>query len=342
MAGPAVILLLGFLIIPFFMAFWFSLTNQRLISPNPAEFVGTRNYTQLLTVRTLTLDPVIDPATGDALVEDGEIVYPALRDFTRNADEFPQYEGLQEWFTIQRGDRITYVLAADVTFMKSIINTFYFAIVVAPVQGALGLALALLVNKRTAGVNVFRTIFFMPVVVSLVVVSILWSLIYDPQNGLLNNILGSISFGAIQPVDWLGNTRTAMPAVMIMSIWQGVGFHMVIWLAGLQTIPGVLYEAASIDGAGRWDSFKFVTWPGLRNTAVLVLITITIQAFGLFTQIDVMTRGGPLDSTSTVIFQAVQQGFNRQSISFGSAISVVFFLGVLAVSLMQRWLTREK
>ena len=119
-------------------------------------------------------------------------------------------------------------------------------------------------------------------------------------------------------------------------MWQAVGFQMVIWLAGLQLIPTHLYEAAALDGAGRWAQFKHVTWPGLRNTAVFVFITITIAAFGLFTQIDVMTRGGPLDSTSTVIFQAVEQGFRKQDLAYGSAISVVFFVLVLVVALVQR------
>ena len=117
---------------------------------------------------------------------------------------------------------------------------------------------------------------------------------------------------------------------------------MVIWLAGLQTIPGQLYEAASIDGANAWNQFKNVTWPGLRSTAVFVLITITIAAFGLFIQIDVLTRGGPLDSTQTMIFQAVQQGFRQGNMGLGNAITVVFFFMVLIVALIQRYLTREK
>jgi len=117
---------------------------------------------------------------------------------------------------------------------------------------------------------------------------------------------------------------------------------MVIWLAGLQLIPPNLYEAAAIDGAGRVAQFKHVTWPGLRNTAIFIFITITIAAFGLFTQIDVMTRGGPLDATSTVIFQAVEHGFRKQDLAYGSAISVVFFILVLLVALVQRRLTREK
>jgi len=180
------------------------------------------------------------------------------------------------------------------------------------------------------------------VVVSLVVVSILWRFIYDGNNGLLNNVLSFVTFGAFQPRDWLGEPATAMPAIMGMSIWQGVGFHMVIWLAGLQTIPGVLYEAASVEGANTWQQFRFITWPGLRNTAIFILITITMAAFGLFTQVNVMTRGGPLDATTTVMYQAFIRGYEKQDIAYGSAISVVFFCMVLLVALIQRFITRER
>ncbi len=127
-----------------------------------------------------------------------------------------------------------------------------------------------------------------------------------------------------------------------MSIWQAVGFHMVIWLSGLQTISPTLYEAASIEGASKWQVFRFVTWPGLKNTAILVLLVITMQAFGLFSQINVMTGGGPLDSTQTIVFQAIERGYGKQDISGGSTISVILFLIVLTISLIQRWLTRDK
>ena len=126
-----------------------------------------------------------------------------------------------------------------------------------------------------------------------------------------------------------------------MSIWQAVGFHMVIWLAGLQTIPAVLYEAADVAGANQWQKFRYVTWPGLRNVFVFVLITITMAAFGLLVQPAIMTRGGPLDSTTTVLFQMLIRGYEKQDIASGSAISVFFFVMVLAVALIQRWLTRE-
>jgi multiple sugar transport system permease protein len=343
MATPAIVLLTAFLIIPFLLAFVFAFTNQRLISPNPAEFVGLRNFSRLLTVRTLTLDPIVDEASGEPVLdEEGSFTYPRVREFTRKNPEYPQYDGLQEWTSWNWGQTRWVLLAGDAVFMKSLINTFTFALVVVPVQGGLGLLLALIINQRTPGINIFRTIYFMPVVVSMVVVSLLWRFIYDPQNGLLNTVLGFVTLGSFQPLDWIGTPSTALPAIIAMSVWQGVGFHMVIWLAGLQTIPYVLYEAASVAGANGWQQFRYVTWPGLRNTAVFVLVTITMQAFGLFTQIDVMTRGGPLDATTTVIFQAVQKGYEKQDIAYGSAISVVFFIMVLTVALIQRYATRER
>lgn len=342
MAGPVVLLLITFLVIPFVLAFVLSLTNQKLVSPTPTEFVGGDNFARLLTVRFLTIDPSTDPGSGEPLRDaGGNLVYPGVRGFTRNNPAYPELKGLQTFTSFGIGRTRVEVLVGDAVFMRSLINTVVFTAVIVPVQGGLGLLLALLVNGRTRGVNVFRTIYFIPVVMSMVVISLLWRFLYSPQGGLFNSILGAISFGGIKPVDWLGNATTALPAVMLMSIWQAVGFHMVIWLAGLQTIPAQLYEAAALDGAGRVAQFKHVTWPGLRNTAVFVFITITIAAFGLFTQIDVMTRGGPLDSTTTVIFQAVEQGFRKQDIAYGSAISVVFFVLVLAVALTQRRLTRE-
>ena len=164
------------------------------------------------------------------------------------------------------------------------------------------------------------------------------------SDGLLNNILAtSLTFRLhSSPSTGSGNTDTALGSIIVMSAWQAVGFHMVIWLSGLQTIPPTLYEVASIEGASSWQTFRYVTWPGLRNTAVLVLIVITMQAFALFAQIDVMTNGGPLDSTQTLVFQAVERGYGKQDISGGSTISVILFFIVLLISLVQRYLTREK
>ena len=342
MAGPAFLLILLFLILPFMMAVGFSFTNQRLVSPNPTEFVGTKNYDRLFGLATLTLDAERDD-NGAVVLKDGEPVYPRLRAFTRDAEGYPQYYRKREWFSIDRsGDRRTFVLSSDVVFVKAIMNTLIFVAVVAPVQAALALGLALLINQRIRGINVFRTIYFMPVVISMVVVSMLWRFIYDGNNGLLNTLLNYLSFGAFDPVDWLGQPSTALGSIIAMSIWQGVGFHMIIWLSGLQTIPTTLYEAAKIEGSSRWQTFRYVTWPGLRNTAILVMIIITMQAFTLYPQIAVMTQGGPLDSTQSLVFQMVERGYGKQDIAGGSTISVFLFLLVLSISLLQRYLTRER
>lgn len=342
MAGPAAALMATFIVLPFIFAIALSFTNQRLVSPNPAAFIGGTNYEQLLGLGLLTLEPERDASGVVVRAQDGSPTYPAVRSFTRNNPAYPQYNSMREWFSFSLGESRTYVLARDVVFMKALVNTFVFALVVAPVQGGLALVLALLINQRLRGINAFRAIYFMPVVVSIVVVSLLWRFIYDGNSGLLNNLLGALSFGAIPKVDWLGNPSTALGSIIVMSIWQAVGFHMVIWLSGLQTISPTLYEAAAIEGTTPWQTFRYVTWPGLRNTAVLILIVITMQSFALFAQIDVMTRGGPLDSTQTIVFQAVQRGYGKQDISGGSAISVILFVIVLFISLLQRWLTREK
>lgn len=238
-------------------------------------------------------------------------------------------------------DNFVRAFTADPTFVRSLINTFVFAAVVVPVQAGLALFMAILVNQKLRGVTWFRVIFFVPVVTSIVVISILWDFMYQ-GDGLINSMIDTITFGAFQGTDWLGNTDTALGAIIVLSIWQAVGFHMIIWLSGLQTIPEELYEAARMDGANAWQQFKDVTWPGLRSTMVFILVTITIAALGLFVQIDVMTQGGPRDSTTTLVFHAVRKGYREQETGYGAAISLIFFVIVLVIALVQRYLTREK
>jgi len=231
--------------------------------------------------------------------------------------------------------------AHDPSFLRSLTNTALFAVIVVPCQSALALALAILVNAKVKGVTVFRTMIFMPVVTSMVVVSILWSFFYE-DNGLFNSVLNTVTGGAWTGVAWLNNPGTAMPAIILLSIWQAVGLHMIIWLSGLQGIDPALYEAADLDGANGWQRFRYVTWPGLHSTMVFILVTITIAAFGLFVQVDVMTSGGPQDATSTLVYHAVRKGYREQDMGYGSAISLIFFIIVLVISLIQRRLTREK
>ncbi|MCH7231305.1 sugar ABC transporter permease [Glycomyces sp. L485] len=229
----------------------------------------------------------------------------------------------------------------DAVFHRSILNTFLFAGLVVPLQGGLGLVLALLVNQKLAGRNFFRTVYFLPVITSMVVISLLWRFLYQ-EEGLVNSALSMITGGFYAGQAWLANPSTAMFAIVVMSVWQGVGFHMVIWLAGLQTIPDVVYEAGALDGCTPWQRFRHITLPLLKPTSVFVLITITIAAMSLFVQVDVMTGGGPLNSTSSIVFQIVQKGFEQQQIGYGAALSLIFFCMVFALALIQRRLTRDK
>jgi multiple sugar transport system permease protein len=343
MGLPAFLLILIFLIGPFFLGIWYSFTNQRLISANPTEFVGLRNYSRLLRLGVLPLEPLVDEATGEFQTdEEGNLVYPRSREFTRDEETYPQYAGMTEWFTVDRGATRYVVLAGDPLFMRSLVNNFFFGLVVIPLQTGLALLLALCVNQGLKGESFFRTMYFAPVVTSMVVVSIVWKFLYDTNNGLINEMLSTLTFGAIGPINWLGDPSIAMWAIIIMSIWQGAGFQMMLFVAGLQQIPEELYEAAGIDGANGWQQFLYITIPGLRNVLVFIFLTITIAAFQLFDQVFVMTNGGPDNATTTTVFHMYRNGFREQDIGYAAAIAVIFFLIIVGVNAIQRYAVRER
>jgi multiple sugar transport system permease protein len=315
-------LLLGFsVVLPFLVAVGITFTNQRLLSPNPTAWVGLENYVRLLAIDVVTLD---DAAS--------------LRDVLRADDA---YRGFKELTRFGWGEKQTVVVARDPLFWRSLRNTFGFAFLVIPLQCGTALGLAMLVNRSFWARTLFRTGFFAPVVTSMVVVAIVWSFLYNDSIGLLNQLLRSLSGGWLEGIDWIGDERFALIAVVIMSAWQGAGFQMLIFLSGLQSIPSSLYEASMLDGASGWQRFWYVTLPGLKNTTIFVVVSTTIAAFALFTQVDVMTRGGPNDATSTLIHQAVRAGFREQDVSYGSTIAVVFFVLVLAVALLQKRITQD-
>jgi multiple sugar transport system permease protein len=230
----------------------------------------------------------------------------------------------------------------DEAFLHGLLNNFYFVIVVVPLQTALALLLATLVNQKLKAMNLFRTIYFSPVVTTMVVVSVIWTFLYNPGEGLINKFIQTISFGLLGPQKWLQDTRLVFPAIMLLSIWQGVGFQMVIYLAGLQDIPISLYEAAEVDGANKLQQFLYVTLPQLRNTTIFVVLATTILAFKLFTQVEVMTKGGPENASMTTIVHVVHQGWGQLKVGYASAISIAFFLIVLGVSMIQRYFLREE
>lgn len=232
---------------------------------------------------------------------------------------------------------------SDAAFLRALLNNTVFALLVVPLQTTLALALAVLLQQRLQGRVLFRTLFFMPVVFPLSLISVIWILIYAPgPNGMMNHFLETISFGAWMPRDFLHDPYFALPAIMLTSIWQGTGFQMLILLAGLQAIPEELYEAARIDGAGRMATFLHVTLPQLRNTLIFVVLVTTILAFRLFDQVQIMTHGGPRNATTTVMFEAVQAAFARQQVAIGAAMSVVLFAVVLVITLVQQRVARHE
>ncbi|RDY67681.1 sugar ABC transporter permease [Halobacillus trueperi] len=227
----------------------------------------------------------------------------------------------------------------DAQFRQAFWNTVYFSVIVVPVQLAVALGLALLINKKLKFRVFFRTAFFSPVVMSLVVVSILWTFMYNPNEGLINQLLGLIG---ISPQPFLTSPDQAMNSIIVMSVWQGAGFQMMIFLAGLQNIPNHLYEAADIDGASNWQKFLHVTLPGLKNIALFIFITISIAAFKLLVQPMIMTQGGPLGSTKSLVYHIYETGFNYRDVGYASAMAVVFTLIVLTITIIQRVLIREE
>jgi multiple sugar transport system permease protein len=232
-------------------------------------------------------------------------------------------------------------VAQDEVFWQALRNNALWVVVVVPTQTGLALWLATLVNRRLRGTVLFRSAYFAPLVTVSAVSGIVWRLLYAEDAGLINGVLRSLTGGTVAP-DWLGSTSLALPAVMVASIWRDAGFYMVILLAGLQGIPENLYEAAGIDGASPWQQFRYVTLPQLRNTLVFVITIGMIFAFRQFDEVFVMTRGGPLDATETMMLRLVETGFAEQNIAQGSAIATIFFLLVLGVAMLQRRLTREE
>ncbi|WP_438856513.1 carbohydrate ABC transporter permease [Agromyces sp. M3QZ16-3] len=246
------------------------------------------------------------------------------------------------WVGFEQYRRILFDPDLSGVFWRSLLNNFTFALIVVPIQTALAVALAILLNQKLRGMAGFRTFFFLPVVFPMALVAVIWTLIFARDSlGLLNSFLGAISFGLIGPQDWLGNPSLALASIAFMSIWAGVGFQMIIVLAGLQDIPGELYEAASLDKASKWQQFIHVTIPGLRNTLIFIIMITTIFSLRLFDQVYIMTNGGPDDATTTVMFQAVTTAFLENNVGRGSAMTVVFVVIIMLITLIQRALLRQ-
>ncbi len=215
-------------------------------------------------------------------------------------------------------------------FHRAILNTVKFAVVSLAAGMSVALILALAIDKLTRFQSFFKVTYFIPVITPMVVVALVWTLIYSDK-GLLNYFLG---FFGIESVGWLTDKRIAMYSIIVTSVWQGMGFSMIVFLAALQKIPDHLYEAAKIDGANAFQSFWNVTLPGLKDTLAFLLIYGVIGAFNVFDQIYVMTNGGPVKATETIVFQ-IFSNFRYLKLGYTSALSYIFLFMLLIISLIQ-------
>lgn len=270
--APALIALVIFMIIPFFMSVGYSFTDKMLVlkTGKVTEFVGLQNFIKLFT---------------------------------------------------------------STTARQAFINTGLYALMVVPAIVLLGTMLAVLVNKQVKGVKLFRTIYFSPQVVTMTVVAVVWSFFFSSgSDGLFNSVLHMLGLPA---QTWLQDSHWALFCIAIMYIWQSLGLQMIIVLGGLQYIPEEMYEAAYMDGCNAAQKFWFITVPMLKNTLSYVLISTTINTLKLFTQVYVLTNGGPQGSTTSVVYLLYKSGFVNNQLGYSSAIAVVFFLIVFLISEIQ-------
>jgi multiple sugar transport system permease protein len=235
------------------------------------------------------------------------------------------------------------MFTTDEVFRAALFNTVYFTAVSVPLSVVLGLVTAMLVNQALRGIVIFRSIFLLPYVTVTVALSLVWKWIYLPDIGLINSVLGV--FGIDGP-PWLTSGTWAMPALILMSVWKGFGYNMVIFLAGLQGIPDHLYDAAKVDGATAWRRFLNVTLPLLSPTTFFVVVISVISSFQVFDQALIMTNGGPGTATTTLVLYIYQKGFQSFEMGYAAAVALILFAAIFVFTVIQfmfqrRWVTYD-
>jgi len=268
---------------------------------------------------------------------------PVLASFVLSLTDFDLY-------AVARLDRLRVIgagnyaaLLASPRFWRAVRNTAYFVLVGGPLSIAVSLVAALLLDAPAVRWKPFlRTVLFLPVVTTLVAVAIVWRAIYHPRAGLLAWLCTQLG---VTPIDWLGDPVWAMPAIILLAVWKNFGFNMLVFLAGLQSVPERLYEAARLDGAGAWPRFRHVTLPVLAPTFGFVVVTTTIGYLQLFAEPYVMTQGGPAEHTLSIVLLMYEEGFRWWNLGFAAAVAFVLFAIILVVTgaqvLLRRIFTRE-
>ena len=255
------------------------------------------------------------------------LIFSIYASFTRwNLPYQPIFTGLENYFYLFTNE------IGSAAFFGSIRNSFYYALGV-PLNIAISLCIALLLNQRLRGVSLFRTAYFLPTITSTAAISVVWLWIYHPaEYGLFNSILLKLGLSSLR---WLRDPNLSMPSLILMGIWHGMGYNIIIFLAGLQSIPGSLYEAAEIDGASSWARFWKITLPLLGPTTFYILVIGVINSLKAFTQMHVMTEGGPLGTTTTITYYLYQQAFENFTMGRASAVACVLLAMLFTFTLIQ-------
>lgn len=269
----------------------------------------------------------ISPALiGFSIFTFGSMLYSLYLSFTDyNLMAKPNLVGLSNYARAFKQDQYFYPYFG---------NTLFFVITLVPIVLVFSLALALLINKKTGMMTKFyRVALFLPSITSTVAISMVWIWIFNPDMGIMNNILYAL--GVQNPPMWLSDPKWSKPALVIMRVWQMGGYYMLMFLTGLKTIPENLYEAANMDGATPWQNLTKITLPMLANTTFVVVIMLVIEAFNMFESIFIMTQGGPVGSTSTIMYYIYEQGFMNYNMGYASALAWIFFALIMIVTMIQ-------
>lgn len=257
-------------------------------------------------------------------------LYPAIRLFYMSCNNFGIYEGVYSSRFV--GLKNFKWIFEDSTFWKTLWNTFYFPLVITPIQTAIALGMALLLNKQKRFKNFFRTVYFIPVVMSYVIVATFWKNMMNTEFGTINQILGTLG---IKAIPFLSNKNLSKGSIAAVAIWKSWAWYMVIFMTAIESIPESLYEAASIDGANASQRFRYITLPQLRKTFLFVIIISTMNCIKLFTPIMVMTDGGPADSSRVIVHYIWTTAFMYNDYGSAAAMSVILFAIVLLISIIQ-------
>jgi multiple sugar transport system permease protein len=229
-------------------------------------------------------------------------------------------------------------LFQDEAFLKSLKNNAYFLLTV-PIYLAVSMFLAIIIDKHVYMKSYFKVAYFMPYISSIVAVAIVWQVLFHPSAGPVNQLL--LSLGIDNPPKWIADPKYALPSLMMISVWISIGFNMIVYIAGLQSIPRDLYEAADIDGANTWNKFRSITFPQLSSTSFFLLVTGIISTFKVFDLIAILTKGGPISSTSMIVWYLYDTAFVNLKIGYASSMAVVLFACVMLITLLQ-WVGQKK